>query len=309
MVGIENNAGGASAADGSDVNLSQLPSSLEVLDSFIDKLTPKPLLHAPAQGRRYTDGFENPPPASSIVWTAISDAETYGITTTVKGAAGPLVAGQMFSDRVRERIGDYEDFLHLAIRRQLHLERDSVDEVWSVTQQIPREGVDPVAFSAAKRAEAEAEVEAGAGINRDPSAVDPLDEFVDRLTPLDEDDDEEFEDLDDEDDERMDIEDHPPIIWTALPNDCVTTLVDGWDGYKLAQQIFRDRVEELIGGYGGPTVVCSKLAPAGCRNNYVNPHHFTMWIVPAEDSERGWIQLGHDPRIYTDGEPEYLQED
>ncbi|KAK7952828.1 uncharacterized protein PG986_008556 [Apiospora aurea] len=107
MTGTENNAGGTSATDGSDVNLPQSPSSLEVLDSFIDKLTPKPLLHAPTQGRRYTDGFENPPPASSVVWTAISDAETYGITTTVKGAAGPLVAGQTFSDRVRERIGGF----------------------------------------------------------------------------------------------------------------------------------------------------------------------------------------------------------
>ncbi|KAK8041658.1 hypothetical protein PG993_006181 [Apiospora rasikravindrae] len=294
MASTEDNAGGAAAAGGGDVTLPQSPTSIDVLDDFIDKLTPKPLLHTPGR-RRFTDGFENPPPASSIVWTTLSEAETYGISygikTIVEGVVGTSVAYQMYSDRVRERIGDYDNAIQMEITRELHLERDSDVDIWSITLSTLREGITTASIAA------EAAAAAG-GNDADAPTVDPLDEFVDKLTPSDENVDEGSDDLDDEDDERLDMDDHPPIVWEALPNDCITTIVQGWDGYMLAKQMYHDRVKERIGSRRGSPGVRTKLCPVlPIDGDEPHPHHLTMWIDREATSSGGWIRFDDGPRV------------
>lgn len=188
MANIMNCAGGGTAAAGTGSgNLPYTPAKLEILDNFISKLTPKP--RETDRGPPLTDRIETRP-LPTATWTALPDPDV-GITAIVEGAEAVLVASQK---------------LHFLIQRELHLELFCDSEIYSITYQKCREGQIPAWVIGGTG------VLATNGVSNNPRA-DPLDEFIDKLTPSDEQDEDEVE-------QRIDtstIENHPPIVWKAPP--------------------------------------------------------------------------------------------
>ncbi|KAK8048135.1 hypothetical protein PG994_009865 [Apiospora phragmitis] len=214
---------------------------------------------------------------------------------TIPGAVDGLqVASDMFRHRVGQRIGGYHNALFFCFRRALHLERDTDCAMWTITLRIPRDRnvPGPVLVAAAEAAETDGDA--------DPTA-DPLDEFVDKLEQPDDemDTDSDNDSGSDLDGERLDdgIANHPPIIWKRLPGDCITTIVQSLDGYKLANRMFLGRVKERI-GHAGSTVV-TKLCPAPDNSFYM-----TMWIYREDVSSSSSVRFNNGPWILLDEDTE-----
>lgn len=165
-------------------------------------------------------------------------------------------------------------------RRELHLELHSEEPVCSVTLQKLRPGHIPAWIIGGTG------LPATNGDNNDPPA-DPLDDFIGKLAlwheqDVEEDVDED-EDTDDEDaDEEVEpqdagaFENHPPLVWEALPGDCITTIVKGRGAWVLAERTFKRRAEQRLGRGRLSHVVAIQARPA--------PHpsgdffHVAMWI-------------------------------
>ncbi|KAK7908856.1 hypothetical protein PG985_016159 [Apiospora marii] len=276
---MANRAEVETAADGGGYcNLPYTPAELEVLDNFISKLTPKP--KEGDRDSRLTDRIHYRP-LPTATWTALPEPDV-GITATAEGIDATTVATEKFLNRVVERIGDYSDTLLTECRRELHLELHSDLSMYSVTFQKLREGHIPACIIGGTGVPATNED------NHDP-LTDPLDKFIDKLVLSHEQDEDEEEDEDNDGEETFErkdasaFENHPPLVWEALPGDCITTIVQGDGAWVLAERMFRRRCEQRLGPGGElfyPVTIKARRASHLSGDFF----HVTMWINRCSDS-------------------------
>ncbi|KAK8041659.1 hypothetical protein PG993_006182 [Apiospora rasikravindrae] len=127
---------------------------------------------------------------------------------------------------------------------------------------------------------------AGRSGHTDPPTRDVLNDFIDKLAPCEK---------KHTDGKRLDegIKNPPTVVWAALPNDTITTIVPGAAGISVCAQMFLDRVAERIGDYS------DKIGIDACpvKHSEGDFIQYTLYICRDQADRSSWVQFGDKPPI------------